>query len=370
MRPAGDRADPADLPGRPDVDRAAVALRARRLRHRGLSAAGRAGRLDHGVDRADRRGATVGGDRRRRLVRPGAAGRHRVVRLGAGDAAGRDVSRPARSRRWPTPASRSPRSRRGARGATRRCACAPRRICSPATSTGPLSLFAESSALAAAMSNTDYVRRQRVRARAVGDGSRAMGGGGRARGACARRHRGASDARLRHQRARLRRRGPARDAPRRPRRRRTASSPGRCEPGRHARSRCRTSPCGYGCNWPRCTAPWATTTTARHLLREIDDVLLHRPALGALVDEVDGVPPDPHLERAGGSDRRVTPHPGGASAAAVPADAPHDPRDRQSGCSSPATPSAPRSARSTGSSGVSSRSDAVQQATAVGLLGG
>jgi LuxR family maltose regulon positive regulatory protein len=27
-------------------------------------------------------------------------------------------------------------------------------------------------------------------------------------------------------------------------------------------------------------------TTARHLLREIDDVLLHRPALGALVDEV------------------------------------------------------------------------------------
>ena len=27
-------------------------------------------------------------------------------------------------------------------------------------------------------------------------------------------------------------------------------------------------------------------TTARHLLREIDDVLLHRPALGVLVDEV------------------------------------------------------------------------------------
>jgi LuxR family transcriptional regulator, maltose regulon positive regulatory protein len=30
----------------------------------------------------------------------------------------------------------------------------------------------------------------------------------------------------------------------------------------------------------------ADTTTARHLLREIDDVLLHRPALGALVEEV------------------------------------------------------------------------------------
>jgi LuxR family maltose regulon positive regulatory protein len=30
----------------------------------------------------------------------------------------------------------------------------------------------------------------------------------------------------------------------------------------------------------------ADTTTARHLLREIDDVLLHRPALGVLVEEV------------------------------------------------------------------------------------
>jgi LuxR family maltose regulon positive regulatory protein len=29
------------------------------------------------------------------------------------------------------------------------------------------------------------------------------------------------------------------------------------------------------------------TTAARHLLKEIDDVLLHRPALGALVSEVD-----------------------------------------------------------------------------------
>ncbi len=30
----------------------------------------------------------------------------------------------------------------------------------------------------------------------------------------------------------------------------------------------------------------ADRTTARHLLREIDDILLHRPALGALVDQV------------------------------------------------------------------------------------
>ena len=30
----------------------------------------------------------------------------------------------------------------------------------------------------------------------------------------------------------------------------------------------------------------ADQSTARHLLREIDDILLHRPALGTLVDEV------------------------------------------------------------------------------------
>ena len=40
------------------------------------------------------------------------------------------------------------------------------------------------------------------------------------------------------------------------------------------------------CSSPRCTGPSATQSTARHLLREIDDILLHRPALGALVDQV------------------------------------------------------------------------------------
>ena len=76
-------------------------------------------------------------------------------------------------------------------------------------------LFAESSTLAVAMSNTDsFVVSESELAR-VGDGSRALGGGGRARGTRARCHRGASDARLRHQPARLRRRGPARRTPRR-----------------------------------------------------------------------------------------------------------------------------------------------------------
>ncbi|MEV0799524.1 AAA family ATPase [Kribbella sp. NPDC050281] len=110
-------------------------------------------------------------------------------------------------------------------------------------------------------------------------------------------------------------------------------------------------------------------TTARHLLREIDDVLIHRPALGALVDEVSDF-------------RRIV-----TSSA-------------QTGASggSPLTPAELRLlpylqthltigeighrlfvSRNTVSSevasiyrklGVSSRNDAVQHATAIGLLGG
>ena len=110
-------------------------------------------------------------------------------------------------------------------------------------------------------------------------------------------------------------------------------------------------------------------TTARHLLREIDDILLHRPALGALVDEVDEF-------------RRILTSSAQAGAAG----------------GAPLTPAELRLlpylqthltireigerlfvSRNTVSSevgsiyrklGVSSRSDAVQQATAVGLLGG
>ena len=107
----------------------------------------------------------------------------------------------------------------------------------------------------------------------------------------ARRHRRAPDARLRHERARLRRRGPARCAPRRPERRPTASSRGPCGPARS---------CTFALPWlavrvrlQLAKVYWAIAdqATARHLLREIDDVLLHRPALGALVDEVSAVPP-------------------------------------------------------------------------------
>ena len=191
-----------------------------------------------------------------------------------------------------------------------------RRICSPVTSTAAEALFAESSAAAADYGNADMRILERVRARAAGDGPRPVDGGGRASGGGARRHRRAPDARLR--------RGPARPSPARPGSpctgatwtRRTASSRGRCEPARRARSCCRSSPCACGCSSPRCTGPWATTTTARHLLREIDDILLHRPALGVLVDEVAELRRVLSVERAGGRDRRVAAHPGGASAAA------------------------------------------------------
>ena len=105
---------------------------------RGVSPARRAGRLHRAVHRADRRSATVGGDRRRRLVRPGAGRRHGVVRLGAGDVPRRHVRRRPRADADRRELRGRTRSRRGAHGATRRSASAPRRICSPATSTRPL----------------------------------------------------------------------------------------------------------------------------------------------------------------------------------------------------------------------------------------
>ena len=113
----------------------------------------------------------------------------------------------------------------------------------------------------------------------------------------------------------------------------------------------------------------ADHTTARHLLREIDDILVHRPALGVLVEEVSEF-------------RRIL-----TSSAQVGATG-----------GSPLTPAELRLlpylqthltireiaerlfvSRNTVSSqvssiyrklGVSSRNDAVQQATAIGLLGG
>jgi LuxR family maltose regulon positive regulatory protein len=117
-------------------------------------------------------------------------------------------------------------------------------------------------------------------------------------------------------------------------------------------------------NWAR-----GDQAAARHLLREIDDILLHRPALGALVDEVSEfrriLTSSPQVGATGGSP--LTP----AELRLLPYLQTHL-TIREIG-------ERLFVSRNTVSSeigsiyrklGVSSRSDAVQQATAIGLLGG
>jgi LuxR family transcriptional regulator, maltose regulon positive regulatory protein len=89
----------------------------------------------------------------------------------------------------------------------------------------------------------------------------------------------------------------------------------------------------------------ADQTTARHLLREIDDILLHRPALGVLVDEVSQfreiLTSSPVVGATGASP--LSP----AELRLLPYLQTHlTIREIGSGCSCPATRSTPRSARS------------------------
>ena len=69
--------------------------------------------------------------------------------------------------------------------------------------------------------------------------------------------------------------------------------------------------------------------TARHLMREIDDILLQRPSLGNARRRRRGVPGVDGRGPAG-AERRAAAQPGGAPVAALPADAPHPARDRRS----------------------------------------
>ena len=110
-------------------------------------------------------------------------------------------------------------------------------------------------------------------------------------------------------------------------------------------------------------------TTARHLLREVDDVLLHRPALGRLVDEVSefrgSLTSGVQVGATGGSP--LTP----AELRLLPYLQTHLTIGEIAG-----RVFVSRNTVSTqvGSIyrklGVSSRNDAVEQATAIGLLGG
>jgi LuxR family maltose regulon positive regulatory protein len=111
----------------------------------------------------------------------------------------------------------------------------------------------------------------------------------------------------------------------------------------------------------------ADPATARQLLREIDDILIHRPALGTLIDEVEGL-------------RRVF----ASNAAGVTGGSPLTPAELRllpylqthltSGGIAERLSVSNNTVRSEVSSiyrklGVSSRNDAVRQATAIGLLG-
>ena len=69
--------------------------------------------------------------------------------------------------------------------------------------------------------------------------------------------------------------------------------------------------------------------TARHLVREIDDILLHRPDLGALVDQVESLQDAGRGTTVAGAAGQTAAHAGRAAPAAVPADAPDHPRDRR-----------------------------------------
>ena len=114
----------------------------------------------------------------------------------------------------------------------------------------------------------------------------------------------------------------------------------------------------------------ADVTTARHLLREIDDVLLHRPDLGTLVDEVAEF-------RSTASRRRDA-----SGAAGGPPLTPAELRllpYLQTHLTFPEIAGRLYVSHNTVRSqvgsiyrklGVSARSDAVQHATAIGLLGG
>ena len=113
----------------------------------------------------------------------------------------------------------------------------------------------------------------------------------------------------------------------------------------------------------------ADLATARHLLREIDDIMLHRPALGALVDEVSELrgtltssaqPAVPAVRHSAPAELRLLPY-------------------LQTHLTFREIAERLFVSRNTVSSevgsiyrklGVSSRSEAVDQATTVGLLGG
>ena len=185
--------------------------------------------------------------------------RHGVVRLGAGHAAGADVCRRARSRWPPTRPTRRPRNRHGARGAPWRCACPPRRNSSSATSTGrPRSSRRPApSRPHSATSTLSWSAGPSWRVLAMDRGRWAEAA--EHLRACPRRPSMSPGCTTTPSSVPAFVGGrPARCAPRRPERGGPATRAGDAGPTvLHVRAS-PTSPCGSGCNWPRCTPPSAT----------------------------------------------------------------------------------------------------------------
>ena len=214
------------------------------------------------------------------VVRPGAGRRHGVVRRRRGPCCAPSCAPAAPSRRWPTPtlavAAEPPWSPWRDTGALRVCGGAPAgrrrrpgrgpvrgvRRRRPRSSGTPTSLVVSEAELAL-----------------LGDGSGPVGGGGRASRAWRSRP-STSTGCTTTSRACSPFAGAARLA---------VHEGDLDEANRQLTLAMRARPtCTFvaavprrarrGCSWPRCTGRSATTTTARHLLREIDDILLHRPA--------------------------------------------------------------------------------------------
>ena len=234
--------------------------------------------------RTHHRRATVGdGHRHRdRSKEYRSTARRRSTRRGR--CCGASCVPPVPSRPCATGCSRSPPSRRGARGAIKRSASAARRYLLTGDLERARALFAESAGVSAASDRR--VRRERVRARVA---RRWIAGNGPRRPSTPRwrsqpsTHNGCTTTRRACSPSPARRgwrvhRGDVQEANRqltRAMRARPACT--FALPGMAVRARLQLAKV-YWAN--------ADHTTARHLLREIDDILLHRPDLGVLVDEV------------------------------------------------------------------------------------
>ena len=155
--------------------------RTRRLRDQGVPAPGGPGRLGHRARRRHGRRPTVGGDRGRGVVRPGADGRGRVVCLVPGDAARHDVCRRAGADDGRRRVRRRSRRHRRARGGTPRSASSAEAHLLAGDVDAAGGRVRGGDVGRAGAGSHGHRRPQRVGAGAARDGGGPVGGGGRSR---------------------------------------------------------------------------------------------------------------------------------------------------------------------------------------------